>query len=149
MSYFIAQSIQIEKNGQIWCVGDDNNVYPKHNRKYQFHGGLKELFEDIKGGNIQPVDSANEYKWRYIMSQVYDEQDEQKQLDLFIKLLHAKNAGKYKLVRLSPYGKEYFVKPKGKFGFRYRVNDDNVPDFKFFKASHFAKRYGFDMIPVK
>ena len=134
MSHFKATSIKIKSNGEISCIGDDNNVFPKHNRECEFNGGLKELFEDLVNGNIQPIDSANGYKWAYAMLVAKGETFEER-FEIFKKAISHKNHKKYVL-------KSYvgFVKQRG-HTFHLSPVKHEATVFNFFKAIFLQKRY--------
>ena len=67
MSYVIATSISVNKNGnEIFVTGDDNNVFPKDYKRMKFNGTLSDLIYDLWGGNLQPTRSANGGKALYI-----------------------------------------------------------------------------------
>lgn len=69
MSYEIARSISISKTHISMCVAS-NNVYPKTFQTIKLERSkytLAMLLKDLDDGNVQPTDSANGYKWWYIM----------------------------------------------------------------------------------
>lgn len=65
MSYFIATNVTINKNGTIAVTGHDNNVYPSNTHHIEL-SDLRALYEHIMNGTIQPITSANGYKWSAI-----------------------------------------------------------------------------------
>lgn len=134
MSHFVAKSIKIKPNGEIFCIGDDNNVFPKHNRECKFNGGLRELFDDLMGGNIQPIESANNYKWNYILS-VSKGDDMIERFNKFKEAVNLKDTKKY---ILSNYNG--FVKQNGGT-YHATTQKENATQFNFFKANMLIKRF--------
>ena len=68
MSYFVANSISIKKDGSITIIGCDNNVYPKTPYNFDFKGDKYKLLQELCGRNIQPKITANNYKWAYVIN---------------------------------------------------------------------------------
>lgn len=142
MSHFVAKSIKIKPNGEIFCIGDDNNVFPRYNKECKFNGGLRELFDDLIGGNIQPIESANNYKWNYVLSVSKGETTEER-FNNFLNALNVKDNKKYILTS----GGINFVKQRGgTYHTTEQKTDASV--FNFFKANMLVKRfktYNFEM----
>jgi len=134
MSHFVAKSIKIKPNGEIFCIGDDNNVFPKYNREHKFNGGLRELFDDLVGGNIQPIESANNYKWSYVMSVSKGETLDER-FSKFLNALNVKDSKKYILTN----GEEVVKQRGGTYHLTYRKDDATV--FNFFKANTLINRF--------
>ena len=148
MSYVIATSISVNKNGnEIYVTGDDNNVFPKDYTRHKFNGNLVDLIYDLWGGNIQPINSANGGKALYIeriMSNKINvgwggssgdkvrEIIREKELDkLFLRLWNDKTKAnkKYKVM----YGDSCIMRVS-KYGFRY--GSGNCKIFNFYQASN-------------
>lgn len=70
MSYFIASSIVLTKN-EIILTGGDNNVVPRNVHHLSFPNTVQHwrefIKQDLLGGCIRPIASANDYFWWWIM----------------------------------------------------------------------------------
>ena len=142
MSHFVAKSIKIKPNGEIFCIGDDNNVFPKYNKEYKFNGGLRELFDDLIGGNIQPIESANNYKWTYLMG-ISKGETMDECFNKFKEVLNVKDTKKY---ILTSGGVNYVKQRGGTYHTTQQKADASV--FNFFKANMLLNRfnkYNFEM----
>lgn len=137
MSHFVAISITLKPNGDIFCVGDDNNVFPKRNQKTRFSGDLRDLFNEILNGNMRVLDSANNYRWAYAFLVSKNGSDDER-FEAFKKAVNTKNTGKYRLVSTSYLGG--YVNQRGVSYFR-TTNKENATCFSFFKAKMLEQRY--------
>ena len=94
MSYEIARSISISKdtiNIECRC----NNLFPAHYVRMSAPLNFKVLLTDLDNGCLQPIESANRYKWSYIDHKLGDLKGEDR-LKMFIELATAKEPkGKY------------------------------------------------------
>ena len=64
MSHSIAKTLSYNfKTNECTGTFCDNNVFPKTFDKVTFKISLDALVFEMLGGNIQPVKSANDYKW--------------------------------------------------------------------------------------
>jgi hypothetical protein len=137
MSHFVAKSITLKPNGDIFCVGDDNNVFPKRNQKNRFSGNLRNLFDEILNGNVRILDSANNYKWAYAFSVSKNGTDDER-FEAFKNALNIKNTGKYRLASNSYVGG--YVEQRGATYFRTAYKE-HATCFSFFKAKFLEQRY--------
>ena len=99
MSYAIAKSISISK-GKITIVRADNNVFPRHYQKTMLDAtreNFKWLLKHLDNGCVQPIDSANKYKWWFISLEMgkMSFTDDETRLDHFIKCATSRNKGSY------------------------------------------------------
>lgn len=107
MSYLIATKVSINKNGTIEVIGHDNNVFPS-NDHYVELSGLKTLYECLKNGTIQPLESANGYKWsalQWFLVGVYGRHYTFEQFKQVLE--HPKNKGSFIFVMARPDGNYY------------------------------------------
>lgn len=99
MSYEIAKSITI-KNDKIVIDCASNNVFPKNWGKIEWgatRDDFRRLREYLDNGLLQPVDSANKYKWWFIdleMGKMTFENEEAR-LDYFISRAKSRSNGKF------------------------------------------------------
>lgn len=151
MSHFVAKSIVVKPNGEIFCIGDDNNVYPKFNMKVKFQGNFNELCKDILNGVIQPVSSSNNYKWSYAIYKSSENNTEnttfEERVEKFKKSLKIKHNGKYilhvKNITLCDINKNVYSKQKGHC-LVYSFKED-ATKYSFYQAHFLSKRYGLEM----
>lgn len=99
MSYEIAKSISVSK-GKITIVHASNNVFPRHYQKTVWDAtreNFKLLLIDLDNGCVQPIRSANKYKWWFISFEMRNMSfpDEETRLDYFIKCATKRNEGSY------------------------------------------------------
>ena len=99
MSYEIAKSISVSK-GKITIVHASNNVFPRHYQKTVWDAtreNFKLLLRDLDNGCVQPIHSANKYKWWFIAFEMRNMSfpDEETRLDHFIKCATKRNEGSY------------------------------------------------------
>ena len=99
MSYAIAKSISISK-GKITIVRASNNLFPRHYQKTMLDAtreNFKWLLKHLDNGCIQPIDSANKYKWWFISLEMgkMSFTDDEARLDHFIKCATKRNEGSY------------------------------------------------------
>lgn len=70
MSHFVATSIVLKKN-EITMKGDDNNVVPRKRYTVRIPRTTEEMRtfvkQDILGGCVKPIASANDYFWWWLM----------------------------------------------------------------------------------
>ena len=72
MSYEIATSITIVGD-KIKIKSHSNNVFPKYDTTSEFPNsdeGFRALLECLDNGTIQPIPSANDYKWSGILDEL-------------------------------------------------------------------------------
>lgn len=96
MSYEIAKSICIRKD-KTTMTCRSNNVWPAHYATATFPTNNAELLREFDSGCIQPLDSANGYKWWWVLNELDKSglQGEER-LSRFIRLLESKEPkGKY------------------------------------------------------
>lgn len=96
MSYVIAKSISVRKD-KTTMVSRSSNVWPADYYSSTFPTNNAELLREFDSGCIQPTDSANGYKWWWILSELDKSglQGEER-LNRFISLLESKEPkGKY------------------------------------------------------
>ena len=144
MSHFVAQSIKVKPNGEIFCVGDDNNVYPRFIREHKFHGDIRDLFDELINGNVQPVDSADGYKWQFALIRSKNATSMDERYQQFLDALKTPNNGKFILVNKKTNSPWYFVKPK-KRGYSYHLVKGQAAILKLYKATVFSNRYNLDI----
>lgn len=107
MSYFIATKVSINKDGTIVLVGHDNNVRPYHDHEIKLDG-LKTLYEYLRGGIIQPLESANGYKWSAIQCYLEGVYGSKYTFEQFKQVLeHPGNKGSYIFIVARPNGEHY------------------------------------------
>ena len=99
MSYEIAKSITLTKD-KIVIVHTSNNVFPHHYYKTVWDAtreNFKLLLKDLDSNGIQPIPSANNYKWWFISLEMgkmsFDSEDAR--LDHFIKMATERSKGRY------------------------------------------------------
>lgn len=106
MSHFIATKITSNKDGTILLVGHDNNVFPSNDHHVEL-GGLFDLYKHLKSGMIQPLESANGYKWSALqcfLEAVYGDYS----FEQFRQVLeHPDNKGSFIFVVVRPDGDHY------------------------------------------
>ena len=96
MSYEIAKSISVRKD-KTTMTCRSSNVWPAHYATATFPTNHAELLREFDSGCIQPTDSANGYKWWWVLSELDKSglQGEER-LNRFISLLESKEPkGKY------------------------------------------------------
>ena len=69
MSYVIAKSISVRKD-KTTMVSRSSNVWPADYYSSTFPTNNAELLREFDSGCIQPTDSANGYKWWWILSEL-------------------------------------------------------------------------------
>jgi len=99
MSYAIAKSISISK-GKITIVRASNNLFPRHYQKTILDAtreNFKWLLRHLDNGCVQPIRSANKYKWWFIAFEMRNMSftDDEARLDYFIKRATKRNDGSY------------------------------------------------------
>lgn len=77
MATEIARSIKILKSGEISIDSYPKNEFPREYRKWKFkdkkEDGFKWLLEQLDSHSIQPLDSADSYKWWGILRILNDQ----------------------------------------------------------------------------
>ena len=131
MSHEIAKSITL-KGDSIRIVSRSSNVWPANYTTVEVPAGLDVLYREMKEGLIQPIDSANDYKWAYIdMVLNWNEGSDEERLARFKELVNSRQ----------PEGR-YAIRTSR--GYVYKVNSSRV----WFSHSLPAK-YGFYEAHVK
>lgn len=99
MGYEIAKSITVTR-GKIIIVHASNNVFPHYYQKTEWDAtreNFKLLLKDLDSNSVQPIPSANNYKWWFISLEMgkmsFD--NEEARLDHFIKMATSRNKGRY------------------------------------------------------
>lgn len=74
MSHFVARSIVLTKN-EIILKGGDNNVVPRDHHEVRIPRTVEEMRtfvkQDLLGGCVKPVPSANDYFWWWLMRRAW------------------------------------------------------------------------------
>jgi hypothetical protein len=107
MSYFIATKVSINKDGTIGLVGHDNNVFPSNDHQVEL-SDLKTLYEHLRNGTIQPLTSANGYKWsalQWFLEHIYGSHYTFEQFRQVLE--HPDNKGSFIFVVARPDGDHY------------------------------------------
>lgn len=142
MSYEIATSITLTKE-KIRIKSHSNNVFPKHDTTTELSlndENLRTLLRHLDDGIIQPVPSANNYKWSGIMIMLELEGIEGKDRFSRFKELATSNGGAEETygIRL-PNGSWFCKSPVG--GYAATMDKDKALKMPKVKAMHVMKRY--------
>ena len=139
MSYEIAKSLSVGKK-MTTMVSRSNNVWPAHYIKSTFPNNNAELLREFDSGCIQPLDSANGYKWWYIMEVLHKSGLEgEERLKRFEELIAEKEpSGKF-CVKTDKGYVEKFVRSRW---FRTYIAD-RVKQYNFYQANYIASRLSF------
>ncbi|MBQ7211105.1 MAG: hypothetical protein IJS19_00320 [Muribaculaceae bacterium] len=148
MSYLIAKSISITDQ-RISAIVRSNNVYPSIYSTATMsvdRDHLRFLMEDIDGGSIQPIPSANRYKWAAMKVELGPLTSEQR-LNKFIELARAKEPeGKYILI--TPNG--YYLKKNKRSADTLTPVPEQATPLNYYEAMYLMgtkyKDYNFTMI---
>ena len=157
MSHCIATSIVLDKN-EIVVKGGSNNVVPREHYTIRIPLTQEDIRtfvkQDLIGGCIQPVPSANGYFWWYIKSQLdLWRRDHQKDYDnitaedcddlwAMITKLHAGRRKVSKaVVKLYGYGESTYIRKMIRGGC-YPTNDPlKAMQMPMYQALYVASRY--------
>lgn len=96
MSYEIATSITIVGD-KIKVTSHSNNVFPKYDTHWELPNtddGLRDLLRLIDEGSVQPIPSANDYKWSGIDCEISGLTGEER-FETFKRLARQKTKGWY------------------------------------------------------
>lgn len=96
MSYTIAKSITV-KNGRVTITGRCNNVWPSTYTTYETIIDTDELLRLLDDGVIQPIASANGYKWTWITQHGLKGLTGKQRSETFARLAEERPKGKYVL----------------------------------------------------
>lgn len=145
MSYEIARSIS-RKGSNIVITSASNNVFPRkyYHSTFPFNEStLKELAKNIVDGVIQPIQSANNYRWCGIAEVLENTPEEQWAnviLERFYPLAEAKC--KY-IVGVLPMGAtngiEKYVTKRGK-SFMATLNQEDATPMPYYLAKWFCEK---------
>lgn len=130
MSRFIATKIIVNKDGTIVLNGHENNVFPHYGHEVKLND-LKALYEHMKDGAIQPLKSANGYKWSAVECFLRSVYGPEYTFEQFKQVLeHPGNKGSYIFIVARPDGDHYIN------GAYVTSSKDIATKYTFWQALH-------------
>lgn len=133
----MATSIVVDKNWGIKIRGYYRNDKPKVTRYIQYDKDIDGLYQDILEKNIIIQDTANSYKWNYILWNIFQTPKEHKQ-DMFktlvkryiVDVIKGKLADKY-YIKMN----NSFVESTDRKKIYFTDNIDNARKYNYFTAA--------------
>lgn len=140
MSYEIASSITITRE-KIRIKSHSNNVWPRHDNTTELplnDENLRTLLRYLDNGIIQPVPSANNYKWSGIMSEL-DGIEGEERFSRFKGLATTQGRAEETYGIRLPNGSWFCKSPVG--GYAATTDREKALKMCKVKAMHIIKRY--------
>lgn len=140
MSYEIASSITITRE-KIKIKSHSNNVWPRHDNTTELplnDENLRTLLRYLDDGIIQPMPSANNYKWSGIMSELEGIEGEER-FSRFKELATTQGRGEENYGIRLPNGSWFCKSPVG--GYAATTDREKALKMCKVKAEHIIERY--------
>lgn len=140
MSYEIASSITITRE-KIKIKSHSNNVWPRHDNTTELplnDENLRTLLRYLDNGIIQPVPSANNYKWSGIMSEL-DGIEGEERFSRFKELATTQGRAEEAYGIRLPNGSWFCKSPVG--GYAATTDREKALKMCKVKAEHIIERY--------